>query len=39
MGFELKDTHRSSKLVLFSSIVLTILSWAVGYGMILGGQI
>ena len=34
MGFELKDTHRSSKLVLFTSIVLTVLSWAIGYGLI-----
>ncbi len=33
-GFELEDTHRSSKLVLLSSIVLTLISWAIGYGMI-----
>lgn len=33
-GFDLEDTHRSSKLVLFSSIVLTVLSWAIGYGLI-----
>lgn len=33
-GFELEDTKRSSMLVLFSSIVLTILSWVIGYGMI-----
>ena len=33
-GFELEDTHRSSKLVLLSSMVLTVLSWAVGYGLI-----
>ncbi|MCP5381480.1 MAG: succinate dehydrogenase, cytochrome b556 subunit [Kordiimonadaceae bacterium] len=33
-GFELEDTHRSSKMVLFSSIVLTILCWVIGYGMI-----
>lgn len=33
-GFELKDTHRSSKMVLFCTILLTILSWVVGYGMI-----
>ncbi|MEZ5757847.1 MAG: succinate dehydrogenase, cytochrome b556 subunit [Emcibacteraceae bacterium] len=33
-GFELEDTHRSSKMVLFSSIVLTILCWVIGYQMI-----
>ena len=33
-GFELEDTHRSSKLVLFTSIALTVLSWVVGYGLI-----
>ena len=33
-GFDLEDTHRSSKLVLLSSIVLTVLSWAIGYGLI-----
>lgn len=33
-GFDLKDTHRSSKLVLISATALTLLSWAVGYGMI-----
>ena len=37
-GFELEDTHRSSKLVLLSAILLTVLSWAVGYGLI-GGDI
>jgi succinate dehydrogenase / fumarate reductase cytochrome b subunit len=33
-GFNLEDSHRSSKMVLFSSVMLTALSWAVGYGMI-----
>ena len=33
-GFSLEDTHRSSKIVLISSTVLTVLSWMVGYGMI-----
>jgi len=33
-GFELEDTHRSSKIVFFSSILLTVLSWAIGYGLI-----
>lgn len=33
-GFDLEDTHRSSKLVLLSSVVLTVLSWAIGYGLI-----
>lgn len=33
-GFDLEDTHRSSKLVLLSSIVLTVLSWAIGYGLL-----
>ncbi len=33
-GFDLETTHRSSKLVLFSSALLTVLSWAVGYGLI-----
>ncbi|HPF45255.1 MAG: succinate dehydrogenase, cytochrome b556 subunit [Alphaproteobacteria bacterium] len=33
-GFELEDTHRSSKMVLFSSILLTILCWVIGYGLI-----
>ncbi len=36
-GFELEDTHRSSKFVLLMSVVLTVLSWAVGYGLIGGG--
>ena len=34
MGFKLEDTHRSSRIVLISSFVLTLLSWVVGYGMI-----
>ena len=33
-GFDLKDTHRSSKIVFISSILLTVLSWAIGYGLI-----
>ena len=33
-GFSLEDTHRSNKIVLISSTVLTLLSWMVGYGMI-----
>lgn len=33
-GFDLKDSHRSSKLVLISSLLLTLLSWAVGYGLV-----
>ncbi len=33
-GFDLKDSHRSSILVLISSLLLTLLSWAVGYGLI-----
>ena len=33
-GFELEDTHRSSRLVLISSVILTILSWVIGYGLI-----
>lgn len=33
-GFELEDTKRSSKLVLVSSVALTILSWVIGYGLI-----
>ena len=31
-GFELEDTHRSSRLVLLSSLGLTALNWAFGYG-------
>jgi succinate dehydrogenase / fumarate reductase cytochrome b subunit len=33
-GFELEDSHRSSRLVLFSSVILTILSWVIGYGLV-----
>lgn len=33
-GFELEDTHRSSRLVIISSVILTILSWIIGYGLI-----
>ena len=33
-GFDLDATHRSSKLVLLSSIILTVLCWAIGYDMI-----
>lgn len=33
-GFELEDTHRSSKLVLLSTFLLTGLCWVIGYGMI-----
>ena len=33
-GFDLDATHRSSKLVLVSSIILTVLCWAIGYDMI-----
>ena len=33
-GFDLEETHRSSKMVLLFSVMLTVLSWAVGYGMI-----
>lgn len=33
-GFDLPTTHLSSKLVLLSSVVLTVLIWAYGYGLI-----
>ncbi|MDG1437456.1 MAG: succinate dehydrogenase, cytochrome b556 subunit [Emcibacteraceae bacterium] len=33
-GFELEDSHRSSKIVFVASIVLTILCWVIGYGLI-----
>ena len=35
-GFDLGDSRRSSKMVLFFSVFLTALSWVIGYGMILG---
>ncbi|MDC0080991.1 succinate dehydrogenase, cytochrome b556 subunit [Emcibacteraceae bacterium] len=34
-GFDLGDSRRSSKMVLFFSVFLTALSWVIGYGMIL----
>ena len=34
-GFDLGDSRRSSKMVLFLSVFLTALSWVIGYGMIL----
>ncbi|WP_321395257.1 succinate dehydrogenase, cytochrome b556 subunit [Emcibacter sp.] len=34
MGFELDTTSRSSVLVLLGSVVLSLLAWAVGYGLI-----
>ncbi|MDG1859561.1 MAG: succinate dehydrogenase, cytochrome b556 subunit [Emcibacteraceae bacterium] len=33
-GFDLEDTHRSSKIVFVVSTVLTILCWVIGYGLI-----
>ena len=33
-GFEREDAHRSSHLVLISSVILAILSWVIGYGLI-----
>lgn len=33
-GFDLEDSHRSSKIVFVASTVLTILSWVIGYGLI-----
>lgn len=35
-GFELDATARSNILVLIGSVVLTLLAWAIGYGLILG---
>lgn len=33
-GFELETTARSNMLVILGSIVLTVLAWLVGYGLI-----
>jgi len=33
-GFDLEDSRRSSKMVIFFSVVLTAISWVIGYGII-----
>ena len=38
-GFEVETTARSNIMVFMGTIVLTILSWVIGYGLLSGGNL